>query len=63
MGYATLRMNGREYVLVPKPEFRRMTAEDRADAAAVRHARAQKRSGKLKTYSLEEVGRRLGYAK
>ena len=31
MSYSTLRMNGREYVLVPKSEFRRMTAEDRRD--------------------------------
>ena len=60
MGYATLRMKGREYVLVPKSEFRRLTAEDRVDSAAAQRALARLRAGKLRTVSHGDLKRRLG---
>jgi hypothetical protein len=53
-------MNGHEYVLVPKPVFRRMTAEDRDDAAKAKLALARFRAGKLRTVSHEALKRRLG---
>jgi hypothetical protein len=60
MTYATLRMNGREYVLVPKSDFRRMTAEDKRDSAEANRAMARLRAGKLKTVSHATLRRRLG---
>ncbi len=60
MSYATLRMNGREYMLVPKSEFQRMTAEDKRDSATAGRALARFRAGKLKTVSHAALKRRLG---
>ena len=60
MAYATLRMNGKQFVLVPKTEFRRLTAEDRRDGRKVQRALARFRSGKLKTISHEDLMRELG---
>ena len=60
MSYATLRINGREYVLVPKPEFQRLSAQDREDSAKARRPLAKLRAGKLKTISHEAVKHRLG---
>ena len=31
MAYATLRMNGKQFVLVSKTDFARLTAQDRRD--------------------------------
>ncbi len=58
--YATLRMNGSEFVLVPKAEFRRMTEEDRRDARQVAQAVARFRAGKSKAVPLAVVKRELG---
>ena len=58
--YATLRMNGNEFVLVPKAEFRRMTEEDRRDSRKVARAVAQFRAGKSKAVPLDVVKRELG---
>ena len=60
MSYATLRMNGKEFVLVPKSEFARLTAQDRRDAQKAKRALAQLRSGKLRTVSHAALKRELG---
>ena len=60
MAYATLRMNGKEFVLVPKQEFRAMAEQDRRDAQKVRQAVASFRAGKLRTVSHEQLKKRLG---
>ena len=59
MTYATLHMNGREYVLVPKAEFRRLTAPDARGAAKAKRALACFCAGKLRTVSHEALKRRL----
>lgn len=43
MAYATMRMDGKEFVLVPKVEFGRLTAQDRRDA--------KKLSGLLRSFA------------
>lgn len=58
--YATLRMNGSEFVLVPKADFRRLTAEDRRDARKVAQAVARYRTHKSKAIPLSAVKRELG---
>lgn len=60
MTYATLEMNGRQFVLVPKTEFARLTAQDRADARKAARALAAYRSGKLRTISHARLKRELG---
>lgn len=60
MTYATLRMNGQEFVLVPKSEFRRLTAQDRRDGQKAQRALAQYRDGKLPTVSHAALKRELG---
>lgn len=58
--YATLKMNGNEFVLVPKAEFRRLTDEDRRDARAVARAVARLRAGKSQAVPLAVVKKELG---
>jgi hypothetical protein len=58
--YSTLRMNGSEFVLVPKAEFRRMTEEDRRDARKVAQSVARFRAGKSKALPLAQVKKELG---
>jgi hypothetical protein len=58
--YATVRMNGAEFVLVPKAEFRRLTAEDRRDARKVARAVERFRAGKLPTVSHAALKKSLG---
>jgi hypothetical protein len=60
MGYATLRMSGKEFVLVPKSEFRRLTRQDRLDAAKAGKALTRWRGGKLATTSHEDLKKKLG---
>ncbi|MFB3891678.1 MAG: hypothetical protein ACE15C_06595 [Phycisphaerae bacterium] len=61
MSYATLQMNGKQFVLVPKTEFQRLTAEDRRDARKAQRALARYRSGKARTISHEALKRELGF--
>jgi hypothetical protein len=58
--YATLRMNGNEFVLVPKAEFWRMTEQDQPDARKAAQAVARYRAGKSKAVPLAAVKRELG---
>ena len=60
MTYATLRMDGKEFVLVPKTEFGQLTAQDRRDAQKAQRALAQFRAGKLRTLSHTALKRELG---
>lgn len=60
MTYSTLRMNGREFVLVPKTEFNRLKLQDRRDAHKAQRALAQYRAGKLRTVSHASLKRELG---
>ena len=60
MTYSTLRMNGREFVLVPKTEFNRLKVQDRRDAQKAQRALAQYRAGKLRTVSHADLKRELG---
>jgi PHD/YefM family antitoxin component YafN of YafNO toxin-antitoxin module len=62
MAMATVKVSGREYVLVPRKEYERLTAaeEDRRDADRARKALARYRAGKVRTISHDEVKRRLG---
>ena len=60
MAYPTLLMNGKQYVLVPKGEFDRMTAQDRAEAKKAKRTMAAFRAGKLRTTSHAALKRELG---
>jgi hypothetical protein len=62
MAVASLKLSGREYVVVPRKEYDRLAAaqEDRRSAARAAKALARLRSGKLKTISHAEVKRQLG---
>lgn len=60
MAYATLRMNGKDFVLVPKAEFGRLVAQDRRDAQKVKQALARFRTGKLRTISHATLKKELG---
>jgi hypothetical protein len=62
MGVATLKLSGREYVVLPRKQYERLLApeEDRRDAAQARKTLARFRAGKLKTISHERVKRELG---
>lgn len=61
MAYATLRLDGKEFVLVPKTEFMRLAAQERRDAQKAQRALAQLRSGKLRTVSHAALKRELGF--
>jgi hypothetical protein len=58
--YPTLKFNGQEFVLVPRGEFRRLTAEDRRDARQIERAAALYRAGKMRTISHAKLKRSLG---
>ena len=60
MDHATLKMNGQEFVLVPKAEFRRLTAQDQRDSALVAATMKKWREGKLRTISHAQLKRELG---
>ena len=60
MAYATMRMDGKEFVLVPKTDFGRLTAQDRRDAQKAQRALTQLRTGKLTTVSHAALKRELG---
>ncbi len=60
MTYSTLRMNGREFILVPKTEFDRLKLQDRRDAQKAQRALAQYRSGKVRTVSHTDLKHELG---
>jgi hypothetical protein len=60
MGYAVLKIDGKQFVLVPKAEFTRLTSEDRRDGRKAKHALTQPRAGKLKTVSHASLKRELG---
>jgi hypothetical protein len=60
MSYATLRIDGKQFVLVPKAEFSRLTAQDRKDARKAQQALSRIRSGKLRTISHSALNRELG---
>ncbi len=60
MAYATLRMNGKEFVLVPKGEFARMTSQDVRDARKAKLALDRFRAGKLRTISHAALKKELG---
>ena len=57
MAHATLKMNGKEFVLVPKAEFRRLTAQDQRDSALVATTMKKWREGKLRTISHAQLKR------
>jgi len=58
--YSTLKMDGKEFVLVPKKDFRRLTEEDRRDGRKADRAAARFRAGKSKAIPLSAVKRKLG---
>jgi len=62
MTNAMLFYKGREYVLVPRREYERLTTTeiDRRDAANAAKTLAQFRAGKLKTVSHKALKRELG---
>jgi PHD/YefM family antitoxin component YafN of YafNO toxin-antitoxin module len=60
MAHATIRKDGKEFVLVPKSEYRRLTADDRRDARKARQALAKLRAGKLRTIGHDALKRQLG---
>ncbi|MCL2700718.1 MAG: hypothetical protein FWE88_03375 [Phycisphaerae bacterium] len=60
MAHATLKMNGEEFVLVPKAEFRRLTAQDRRDSALAASTLKKWKEGKLRVISHEQLKRKLG---
>jgi len=60
MAHATLKMNGKEFVLVPKAEFRRLTEQERRDSALAAATLKKWHEGKLRTVSHEQLKRKLG---
>lgn len=61
--YSTLRMSGKEYILVPKAEFKqwqRLTEEDRRAAHRAQQAIARFKAGKSMAVPLATVKRELG---
>jgi hypothetical protein len=62
MTMTTLKLRGQEYVLLPRKQYERLTAEDRQRrvAARARKALGKFRAGKLKTMPHEKVKRMLG---
>jgi hypothetical protein len=62
MSVTTLKLSGKEYVLLSKKEYERLTSakEDRADAALARKAMKKFRAGKLGTIAHETLKRQLG---
>ena len=60
MAHATLRMNGRQYVLVPKDEYRKLTSRDQMDAELAIASLNKWRAGKLRTVSHAQLKRKLG---
>jgi hypothetical protein len=60
MTHATLKMNGQEFVLVPKAEFRRLTEQDRRDGALAAATLKKWHDGKLHTVSHAQLKRKLG---
>ncbi|MCL2648177.1 MAG: hypothetical protein FWD61_14395 [Phycisphaerales bacterium] len=63
MVHATLKMNGQEFVLVPKAEFRkfqRLTEQDQQDSDLASATLEKWRDGKLRTISHAQLKRKLG---
>jgi len=63
MVHATLKMNGKEFVLVPKAEFqrfRRLTEQDQRDSDLVVDTLKKWQEGKLRTVSHTQLKRKLG---
>jgi hypothetical protein len=62
MSVATLKLNGKEYVVVSRRRYEQLTRaeQDRRDAAIAEKATAAYRAGKLKTIPLEEARRKWG---
>ena len=60
MAHATLKMNGKEFVLVPKAEFRRLTEQDRRDSALAAATLKKWEDGRLRTVTHEQLKRKLG---
>jgi hypothetical protein len=59
--YPTLRMDGKEYVLIPKAEFKQRWEQDLLDARKADRAAAKYRAGKLKTVSHSNLKKSLGF--
>jgi hypothetical protein len=61
MSMMTLKMRGQEYVLLPRKQYERLTADeqDRQSAARARRSLAKFRAGKLKAISHAKVKRIL----
>ncbi len=57
--YPTLKMDNKEFVLVPKALFRRLIADDRYYARLAARAAARLRAGKSKAVPLSTVKREL----
>ena len=60
IAYPTLKMDGKEFVLVPKKDFRRLIEEDRRDARKADRAVSLFKAGKLRTISHADLKRSLG---
>ncbi|CAN5394208.1 hypothetical protein BH10PLA1_BH10PLA1_08110 [soil metagenome] len=60
MAHATLQIDGKEFILVPKNEFRRLTADDRRDSRMAQQALVKLRAGKLRTVRHVVLKRSLG---
>lgn len=62
MSVMTLKMRGQEYVLLPRKQYERLTADeqDRRSAARAHKSLAKLRAGKLKTISHDKVKKMLG---
>ena len=58
--YPTLRLSGKEYVLVPKAEFKQRWEQDLRDARKADRAAAKYRAGKLRTVSHNNLKKSLG---
>lgn len=60
MSVATFKLNGKEYVVVPRKRYEQLTRaeQDALDSEIARKGRAAYLAGKLKTIPLEKARRR-----
>jgi len=62
MNLATLKLSGKDYVVLPRKRYEQLAAveEDQRDAAQARKLLARYRAGRLKTISHDKVKKKLG---
>lgn len=62
MNVTTMKLNGKEYVVIPKRRYEQLTraVQDKKDARLARKVMADIRAGRTKTIPLEEARKAWG---